>query len=94
MQALGDVQETPLKLLVPAARFGPGVFDHLLPFQCSASAPFAGCPTVMQNVVDVHDTLANGLSPEPFGLGAGSVDQRDPFHRSTSARYLPARVAR
>jgi hypothetical protein len=40
-------------------------------------------PTAVQARADAHDTPLSTLTGTPGWLGAGWIDQRDPFQRST-----------
>jgi hypothetical protein len=42
----------------------------------------------MHDIAEVHDTPLKPLSWACLGVGEGWIDQRDPFQRSTSVKYL------
>jgi hypothetical protein len=89
VQAVRDVHETPLS--TPAFRVR--MIDHRAPFNRSISGPpRLRDPTARHAVADVHDTPLRELITEPAGVAIRSIDQREPFHRSTSARRCPTRV--
>jgi hypothetical protein len=93
IQAVDDVQDTPIRLFL----FGPGFevvsIDHSVPFHRSASVvsvpiPEVSYPTAMHAVEDVQDTLCKMTSNAPEGLGtpAPGDDHSIPFQISADAR--------
>jgi hypothetical protein len=73
--------------------FGLTTIDHLAPFQCSTNVLktafseaglVAENPTAEQSVEVAHDTPTSTPSVGAAGLGLGTIDQLDPFHRSIS----------
>ncbi|MFL5864509.1 MAG: hypothetical protein ACJ780_27720 [Solirubrobacteraceae bacterium] len=81
MQNRLDLHDTPARLFwigAPRPGFGSGLgicwIDHRLPFQRSANAEVSLVvtkrnPTAMQNLLDVHDTLASAAVKPVEGVG-------------------------
>jgi hypothetical protein len=80
---VGDVHETPLRLLAVVARpaFGLGTTDHFVPFHDSANVLICTLsigsrnPTAVQAAADTHDTLASSSNRDPGPSGLGTTDQ-------------------
>jgi hypothetical protein len=90
VHVVGEVQETPLRLLLylPAG-FGVCVMRQVLPFQSSASVAPSLDPTAVHAVAEVHETPFRLLLVAPVGLGVFWIVQVAPFQRSASVTSLP-----
>ncbi|MFL5859704.1 MAG: hypothetical protein ACJ780_02850 [Solirubrobacteraceae bacterium] len=101
VQALADVQDTPLRESFSAV-LGARWIDQLRPFQRSTSAELPlqqsaadqdDDPTAMHALADVHDTPPREVSIVSPRLGVGGVgwtDQLLPFQRSANVTSWPA----
>ena len=85
--------------VVTRSSAGLATIDHEAPSQCSTSAvvfPFTGKkePTAKQLVTAGHEMPNRRLNWTGAGKrGSGTIDQRDPFQRSTNALAKPASVS-
>jgi hypothetical protein len=97
VQAAADAHDTALRVVSLPDGFGELPSDHRTPFHRSTSvrvvAPLTTSPTVTQSLADTHETPKSAATEAPLGAGAGWLDQRLPFHRSTSGTTVPARLA-
>jgi len=89
VQALGDVHEIPLRVLL-AAGITTGCTDQVVPFHFSTSGwvpvGLSAKPTAVHDVGDVQATELNDVPNVPFGWSAVcSKDQTAPFQPTASA---------
>src|SRR5438445_8995173 len=88
VQSAADRQSTPSKAVCLAGAPGLAMIFHAVPFHRSTSVVSvvkvvpALSPTAVQVVADAQLIPHRLLTAAPFGLGLGTGDQRDPFHRS------------
>jgi hypothetical protein len=96
MQALADVQETALRVLIVApGGFGVGCTDQLLPFRRAANvtctfALFVKFPTAVHVVSEVHETRFSAPLAGLLGSGIAWFDQPVGSRRSASGSGIPA----
>jgi hypothetical protein len=97
VHAVLDVHDTVTGFVLPPVLDGSTMLttDQLEPFQTSASGPlpppeaWAGpSPTVIQKLLDTHETPSRMLSAVAAVFGVGETDQADPFHTSASGLAL------
>src|ERR1700735_5036442 len=67
--------------------------DHLVPFQCSASARLPPEPTAVQLLRDRHDTDARAPVAWAGFPGVGWKDHLTPFQRSASVTWAPGTLS-
>jgi hypothetical protein len=96
MQAVADVHETALKVLIVAPGiFGVGWTVQPLPSRRAANvtsmfALFVKLPTAVHAISDVHDTRFSAPLAGPLGSGIAWVDQRTRSRRSARWSGIPA----